>query len=284
MAAACVNLYARDEDQLYAYLREATEVGPARERLIAAGHALFVGDPSEHVLELASSPHPVDRKGRVIVLRAPQSRRIASIAAVMTVMLLGGLTVGAQTVTAMGVGVARAPGNTRAVYLGVRVDDAELAGRNIVEQLHALGASLIVDARVAQRHRGLLEHLTDARVEIDNGGSGHSSLLRWTRARNDIVRAGQVITRYSGRPVTVFAPGRGFDAFDQYYAHRHKEKLILPYRQFGPDQIPKTFTSGKVYLLDGRSENDAEFSRDLAGLETQLVAAQLPVKPLGALQ
>ena len=111
MARAGVNCYARDDDELQTMLREVTRPGPGRDALVDTARLLFVADPADDVEELARTEHLVDRKGRVVALRAPRGRRTAMIAAASVLVLYGGLTLGAQAVSAIGVGVAKPPKN-----------------------------------------------------------------------------------------------------------------------------------------------------------------------------
>ena len=124
MARSGVNHYARDEDELHLRLREVTAPGPARQELVDTAHGLFTGDPAADVAELAgSSHHLVDRKGRVVAFRTPRGRKSLTVAAASLVVLYVGLTIGAQAVSAIGVGVAKPPANAQhATYIGVRLD------------------------------------------------------------------------------------------------------------------------------------------------------------------
>ena len=131
MARSGVNHYARDEDELHARLREVTAPGPARQELVDTAHGLFTGDPAEDVAELAaSSQHLVDRKGRIVAFRTPRGRKSVTVAVASLVVLYMGLTIGAQAVSAIGVGVAKPPANAQhATYIGVRLDDDQLSDR-----------------------------------------------------------------------------------------------------------------------------------------------------------
>jgi UDP-N-acetylglucosamine:LPS N-acetylglucosamine transferase len=74
MARAGVNGYAHDDVELQTLLRAVTRPGAARDRLVQAGHDLFVGDPAVEVTALAATNSSVDRTGRVVPLRIPTSR------------------------------------------------------------------------------------------------------------------------------------------------------------------------------------------------------------------
>ena len=83
-----------------------------------------------------------------------------------------------------------------------------------------------------------LEDLADQGVDIANGGWGKGSFLRWNRARNDVARAGKVIAEEAGEPAREFCPGRRLDAFDQYYSHRQKQKLVRANYTVRPENMP----------------------------------------------
>ncbi len=261
MSRAGVNRFAHDETELQTLLRSVTEPGDARDQLVAAGHALFTGDPAVEVAALAATNESVDRRGRVVPLRTPPTRKTAWIAAATVLVLYTGLTLGASAVTAIGVGVAKPPESARrTAYLGVRLDEEQLEDPALLDGMKALDVTVVVDALTARNHSQQLEELADSGVNIANGGWGEGTFLRWTRARNDVDRASEVISREAGEPTREFVPGRRLDAFDQYYAGRTKQKLVVPHDTFGPDDLPPKFEVRKVYLLDGRG-------RDLQAME-----------------
>jgi processive 1,2-diacylglycerol beta-glucosyltransferase len=266
MSRAGVNGYARDESELESLLAAVTVPGEARDRLVQAGHDLFKSDPALEVASLAAANDAVDRKGRVVPLRTPAPRKTAWIAAATIAVLYLGLTLGAQAVSAIGVGVAKAPENIRrTAYIGVRLDREQLEDPVLIDGVKQLDATVVVDALAARNHSAELEDLAADGVNIANGGWGEGTFLRWNRARNDIDKAGDVIAREAGEPTREFVPGRRLDAFDQYYADRTKQKLVVPNDTFGPEDMPEEFEPRKVYLLDGRG-------RDLASMEDAVEA------------
>ena len=238
MARAGVNCYARDDDELQTILRQVTRPGPERDALVETARLLFVADPADDVEELAGTEHLVDRKGRVVALRAPRGRRTAMIAAVSVLVLYGGLTLGAQAVSAIGVGVARPPKNVNdTAYVGIRLDHEQLTDQVLLDEIRSLGVSVVVDAQAATHRSVELERLADQGVDIANGGWGKGSFLRWNRARNDVSKAGKVIEAEAEQPVREFCPGRRLDAFDQYYSHR-AEAEVGAGQPHGPPREP----------------------------------------------
>jgi len=284
MEDAGVSRYARDEAQLHAALRELTAPGPERDRLIAGGRSLFTGDPAADVDDLAASQPATTRAGVDRPLRVATARRAALAIAAVVAVLLVGPTFGAQSLSAMGVGVAHPPPDSTAAYLGVRVTAADLHHPALLRQIRALGASVVIDATVASHDRREVTTLARSGLQIVNGGWGHGSLMRWERAHNDIVRASSTIRRDTGVRLVEFAPGRPLDAFDQYYAHRAGEKLVHANQDFDTEHVPRALAPGKVYLLDGRNESPHELSHALVLLRTRLQAAKVPTKGLGALR
>jgi hypothetical protein len=121
-------------------------------------------------------------------------------------------------------------------------------------------------------------------VSIANGGWGHGTFLRWTRARNDVDRAGEVIAREAGEPTKVFVPGRRLDAFDRFYAGRTKQRLVVPNETFGPGELPTSLEADRVYLLDGRGRHLDEMERAVNALVARLDRGNLRAGSLGELR
>jgi UDP-N-acetylglucosamine:LPS N-acetylglucosamine transferase len=285
MARSGVNYYAHDDDELHTRLREVTTPGPAREQLVENGRRLFSGDPADAVAELAAANNSVDRKGRVVALRTPKGRRMVTIAAASVVALYAGLTVGAQAVSAIGVGVAKPPANSRhAAYIGVRLDDRQLGDRALLAAIDDLGVSVVIDARTASHHSPELEWLADRSVDIANGGWGKGTLLPWNQARNDLDKAGKVIARETGTPTHEFVSARRPDAFDQFFSRRAKQRLVVPDHTFGPESLPSTMEARRVYLLDGRDRDAKAMEIAVSDLQARLEHARLHAHPLGELR
>ncbi len=282
MAAAGVNRYAHDVSELHTALAELSAPGPARDELVARGRALFAGDAASDVVELAEAqPLP----SGVRPFRIPLRRRLPALGAAAMVMTYGSLTLGAQAVAAVGVGVARPPhaSGTRA-FIGARVTAADLADPAFTDLLAAGEVTVIVDgptAAVAGRH---LARLASQGVEIANGGWGHSKSLRWERAQADVATAGDMIHRSSGVRAVDFAPGRRLDAFDQMWGRRRRERLVLPDAVIRPGRMPAQLRAAKVYLIDGRHSDPDELRRTLLQLQSRLHSAGLTAAPLAQLR
>ncbi len=285
MARSGVNYYAHDAVELAERLHDVTQPGPARDRLVANAHALFSGDPADDVTELAIANESFDRKGRVVAVRAPRGRRSVTVALLSLAVLYAGLTVGAQAVAAIGVGVAKPPAHADHVaYVGVRLDDRQLEDRELLDQLDGLGVSVVVDAQTARHHSPAIDWLADHGVDIANGGWGKGTLLPWNQARNDLDKAGDVLARETGQPAHEFVSARRPDAFDQFFSRRVKQKLVVPNHTFAPEDLPSRFENRKVYLLDGRDRDRVAMEVAVSDLETRLERSGLQARPLGELR
>jgi hypothetical protein len=248
--------------------------------MVAAGRALFAGDPTDDVLELAAAT----RADQLVVpFQAPKGRRrLTTIAACLAGLYLL-LTIGAQGVAALGVGVAKPPkAATDTVYLGVRVTAQEVRTGSVVRQIEQMGATLVVDGKTAVLTGHRLESLADQGVHIGNGGWGQSHFLRWNRAHDDCRKAGQMIAQTAGiKAPREFVPGRRLDGFDQFYCRtgKLKQRLVEPNLTFRPEDRVSP-ESRKVYLLDGRNRDPESVAIALADFETRVEGDGLSVRPL----
>jgi hypothetical protein len=280
MSGSGVSRYAHDDRELAVTLDEATAPGAPRDEMIRAGKALFAGDPTDDVLELASHT----RADQLVVpFQTPKGRRrVTTIAASLAGLYLL-LTIGAQGVAALGVGVAKPPKTaTHAVFLGVRVTGPEMRNSNVVHQIQDMGATLVVDGRTAVQTGHRLETLAEEGIHIGNGGWGQSHFLRWNRAHDDCRKAGQTIAQTAGiRTPREFVPGRRLDGFDQFYCRtgKLKQRLVEPNQTFRPEDAV-TPQGRKVYLLDGRNRDPESVAIALADFETRVQGSGLSVRPL----
>lgn len=283
MAISGVSAYAHDDDELGHELMRATTPGPERDRMIAAGRALFAGDPADDVVDLASTT-----KADVLLVpfQSPRGRRRLALAALSLVGVYMMLTVGAHGVSAVGVGVAKPPKNVEdTMYVGVRVDARELRHREVVDAIQDLGVTLVVDGRTAEHAGAHLAELADAGVDIANGGWGKGRTLRWNRAHDDCDKSWNVIAQSSGEKAQEFVPGRALDAFDQIYCRtgQGKQRLVRPNVTFAPEDVPDP-EDRRVYLLDGRDRDPVAVAVALADLDARASAAGLTIRPLEELR
>jgi hypothetical protein len=280
MAQIGVSIYARSEDDLRAALEDVTSPGRARDEQVARAAALFAGDAKTDVLELAEHR---ERDNVGLPVKDPKAQRRMTGVLGLLVLLYVGLTVGAQGVSAMGVGVARAPKSARTeVFVGVRLTHEQLHNRRIQRQLDGMDATAIIDGTVAKTGGAALERLSDHNVDIGNGGWGKGRPFRFLRAKNDVAKTADLIRAATGEKVLEFVPERRLDAFDQMWCRRRGQKLVEPDAVFKPEKVPESVKARKVYVLDGR-ERDAESLRvalddfglvvEHAGLEVSSLAA-----------
>jgi hypothetical protein len=222
----------------------------------------------------------------VRAFRIPLRRRVPALSAAAMIMMYGSLTLGAQAVAAMGVGIARPPqaSGSRA-FVGARVTAADLADPAVTDLLVSTKVTVIVDARTAIIAGPQLAKLAAQGVEIANGGwGGQGKSLRWERARTDVAQAGDLIHRHSGFRVVDFAPGRRLDAFDQMWSRRRRERLVVPDAIIRPGRMPARLRAAKVYMLDGRRSDPDELRRTLVQFQGRLRTAGLTAAPLRQLR
>jgi UDP-N-acetylglucosamine:LPS N-acetylglucosamine transferase len=283
MAISGVSRYARDDAELAEALAEATTPGARRDEMIAAGRALFAGDPADDVIDLAAETRA---DALLVPYQTPKSRRRLALAAASLAGLYFALTIGAHTVAALGVGVAKPPkGVAHTVYVGVRVDGVELRQRVVLDALKTAGATVVVDGRTASRSGAQLSELAAAGIDLANGGWGKGRTLRWNRARDDCDRSWQVIEHRSGERAKEFVPGRALDAFDQIYCRtgQGKQRLVRPNVTFRPEDVPDP-EDRRIYLLDGRGRDPVTVAVALQDLEARASADGLTIHPLEELR
>jgi UDP-N-acetylglucosamine:LPS N-acetylglucosamine transferase len=279
MAGSGVSAYAHDDDELARALEVATTPGPERDRMVAAGRALFAGDPADDVADLAAK---TKADALLVPFQTPRGRRRLALAAASLAGVYLAMTIGAHGVAAIGVGVAKPPkGVEDAVYVGVRVDGRELRHHDVVDAVQDVGATMVVDGQTAGHAGAHLADLADSGVDIANGGWGKGRTLRWNRAADDCDKSWRVIARSSGEKAGEFVPGRALDAFDQIYCRTGtgKQRLVRPNVTFAPEDVPDP-EDRRIYLLDGRHRDPIAVAVALADLEARASAEGLAIRPL----
>ncbi|HSO94684.1 MAG TPA: glycosyltransferase [Acidimicrobiia bacterium] len=283
MATSGVSRYAHDDAELQAALEDATNPGPARQQLIDAGHALFAGDPTDHVEDLAADTRA---DALLIPFQLPKGRRRVSLIAASIAALYLVMTLGAQGVSALGVGVAKPPkAATHDVFVGVRVNQAELANRRVVNAIDRTGVTLVVDGRTALRSGAQLAPLAADGIDIANGGWGQGRFLRWNRAHDDCMKSWRAIAARSGVSAREFVPGRRIDGFDQIYCRsgKRKQRLVEANTTFRPERLPQP-RGHDVYLLDGRHRDPAAVAAALDRFAGRVSQSRLHLRSLEGLR
>ena len=286
MARAGVNCYARDEDELNTILREVTRPGPERDALVETARLLFVADPADDVEELAQSEHLVDRKGRVVALRAPRGRRTVMVAAMSALVLYGGLTLGAQAVSAIGVGVAKPPkGATHTAYVGVRLDHTQL--RDTVAARCRSARSVCRSWSTPRRRstgppsssisppRASTSPTADGARARSCGGTAPATTSP-RRARSSPRRPAN--RPASSVPVVASMPSTSTTRTSR---SRSSWSRTTP---SAPRTCPDHLESGKVYVLDGRDRDATAMEVAVSDLEAQFTQAGMRAAPLGELR
>jgi hypothetical protein len=283
MATSGVSRYAHNNAELADALEEATTPGPARDALIKAGHGLFAEDPTDHVEDLAAETRA---DALLIPFQLPKGRRRVSIVAASIAGLYLAMTIGAQGVSALGVGVAKPPKSaTHDVFVGVRVDRAGLANHQVTNAIDDLDVTMIVDGRTALVSGGRLAPLAAEGIDIANGGWGRGRFLRWNRAHDDCTKSSTAIAARSHVSAREFVPGRRIDGFDQIYCRsgRRKQRLVEANTTFRPEALPRP-RGHAVYLLDGRNRDPAAVAVALEDFATRVRHSKLHLRSLEGLR
>ncbi|MGI9032774.1 MAG: MGDG synthase family glycosyltransferase [Acidimicrobiales bacterium] len=272
MERAGVAAYARSpEDLLPALDRVTTLAGRAQ---VAAGKAMFSGDAAEDVAQLAR-PAP-DVAVAPVPRWSPRRQRIAAVA-ISLVAIWSAFTVGVEAAAAHGIGVARPEHHAQEVYVGVRLGPAALADPTLASHLAGAGATAIVDGTLAAAEPAAVRRLSDAGVDVANGGWGHANRRPWSRARADLLRSCHSIRSANGQPCRVFVPGRRVDGFDLASARLAHQRIIATPTRLAPDDVPGHLLSGRIYVLDARFLDAATVARTLDDLRPALAAGHLGV-------
>ena len=301
MERAGVAGFARSREELAPTLDRA--VGMAGLRWVDLGRAMFAADPADAALGLVGeTPDAVQAPVLAPVLapaaasvavslrtvaglgsRRPLPRRVA-VVAVGALAIYGGLNVGADAATAVGIGVAHGARHTDEAYVAVRLGPAALSDSSMARALSRAGVTAIVDGALATRQPGAIRRLRQAGVEVANGGSGEPRLLHVLWAENDVSRASRAIRLAAGVAPREFAPVQQVNGFDMAWARMAHERIVVPLHQFIGERIPQRLRPGGIYIIDGRAADGRAVEEAVANFVDALQSAHLDVAPLADLR
>jgi UDP-N-acetylglucosamine:LPS N-acetylglucosamine transferase len=303
-----VSRMAKSPRELLELLEVVTQRGPTREAMVNAGKAMFVSDPAEYVLDVASAGAPVlapvgafgspgAGAGAGVAARAETriktpSVAVARIAAMVAAvpLLWAGLTTGVGMAAAWGAGVAHPSKTAGAVaYLGVKLNPIELADPAIQRQLVHLHATAVIDQLTAEADPTAVQRLANSDVDIENGGFGHRVDRRghhineapWRRARGD-VRASLHLAQITGEPIKLFVPGRRINAFDLVASRSAHSRCVVPNRTLTPADADEALriVPRHIYLVNGWDATPTQVEALLQELEARFATARLSGAPL----
>ncbi|MBK5287795.1 MAG: glycosyltransferase [Acidimicrobiia bacterium] len=284
MASIGVTQYARDADELRSSLEVLSRPGLERQEQIARAFGLFASDPADDVVAEAQRRAAEDTAAPI---KMPRLARRTRRSAVVLFAVYGLLTLGAQGVSAFGVGVAAPPPEAHdQVFIGVRLTADELEQPSIRAAVERLNATAIIDGRtVTSTGSAAVQELVNRDVDLGNGGWGQGRSFRPLRAETDVVKSTNAITNtVKGAKVLEFVPGRRFDAFDQIYARRRGQRLVRADHVIRPSDMPDVLRDRAVYVVDGRGSKPGQLASALDGLEATLHRDSIHAAPLSALR
>ena len=282
MAELGCTQYARTPEELRDALTELTQPGPERSRQIAVAHGLFVGDAADDVLAEAAlrSARGIERP-----IQMPKAPHRIRVAAGSMLALYGLLTLGAQGIAALGVGVAEPPKQAHdRVYLGVRLTADELSSPAIRARLDRLHATAIIDATTARQAERPIRLLVADEIDVGNGGWGQGRAFRPLRAQADVISTTDLIRRTADVRIREFVPERRFDAFDQLLARRRGQRLVQADLVIRPEAVPHGLRDRAVYVIDGRGRDAGQVEAALENFQAELHHGGLSSGPLSELR
>jgi len=304
MERAGVAGYARTPQELAPALDRATTL--AGRRWADLGRAMFAADPADAALILAGEPAPADAAPALAPAAAaaagawsgaaapsprtgsaPRRRPLPQRAAIVglgALAIYGGLNVGADAATALGIGVAHGARHTDDAYVAVRLGPAALADPSLAPALAGARVTAIVDGELATRQPGAVRRLRQAGVEVANGGSGEPNLLHVLWAENDVARSSRAIRLAAGVAPREFAPAQRVNGFDMAWARMAHQRIVRPFHQFIAGRFPQRLRAGGIYIIDGRAAGGSALQESLANFLSALQSAHLDAAPLADLR
>ena len=266
--------------------REVTAPGPARDELVAAGHAAL--QRRSRPTTWPSSPtsnRRVDRKGRVVPLRAPQGRRSVTVAAAEPARALrrphrrrAGRVGDRRRRREAAEGRSSTPSSSACASTTSSSRTGACSGRSTPS---ACRSSSTRRPRSVTRRRHRLARRPRRRHRQRRLGQGHAAAAG-TRRANDLDKAGKVIAQEAGAPADEFVLGPATRrASTSSTPAGAKQRLVVPEPHVRARVTCRaTLENRKVYLLDGRGRDPRrDGGRGVATLAARASTARSRVAP-----
>ena len=197
--------------------------------------------------------------------------------------LYGLLTLGAQGIAALGVGVAEPPKQRARPRVPRRPAHRRRAGQPTdpcPPRPHARHRDHRRHGRARRaRHRSVCS--SHARSTSATAAGAQGRAFRPLRAQADVISTtGSHQARPRAVKVREFVPERRFDAFDQLFARRRGQRLVQADHVIRPESVPHGLRDRAVYVLDGRGRDAAQVDAALADFQVELRHDGLTSGPL----
>lgn len=276
MRDADVAAYAETTDDLVAAVRRLART-PEGAAMVARARALFQADPTDLLLELATSPAPAPRLAQPSP-SAVWGRRTAAVAAGVP-LTLGALSFGVAQATVHGhLGVAE--GRT-AVYTAALVDHAQLTDPRVALALRELRVTAAVTAAPGAPTPTDVRMLSSAGVTVVGADAdNHHRSPEAQRADVDAAAAA-VSVLGDAKPKVVFLRTPGM--VERVVAWDHDVQLARPDEVVRPLQTARRLVPGRQVVLDERGRTADQVLADLAAFRAEVRASGLPLAPMRAL-
>lgn len=276
MTTAGVTLVARGPADLAEVLDRAT--GPERAALVAAGRAVFTGDPAAEVDGLAR------RGGRVPPRRSHRRRRRMVAAAALITASYVGANLGVDAATAAGLDVARPQVGAPQVYVAVRLGPEALADPGLGPALSGDHVTAVIDGRLAVSDPDGVRRLSDSAVDLATDGWLDRQPLHLVQPTDDLIRSAQALRLDTGLDCRDYAPASGVSGVDLASALVSHLRIVRTSVLLSAGAAPPTLTAGHVYMLRATSASGPLVLASLRELIRRASRQHLDVAPLSALR
>ena len=271
--------------------------GPFGRAQVDTASAMFASDAATEALHLLGPPVPAGAEPEMLAPTgtgppppttssvASTSRRVAVAASALTVTLAtlyAGFTGGVSAATSRGIGVTHVPSGGGTSYVAVRLGSRVLDAPGLPALLAQDHVTAVVDGAVAASDPSDVRALSQAGVDVANGGWGRQQGIQWDRASSDVVKSGQAIRAATGERVNYFVPVRGVDGFDLVSASLTHQHVVMPTGTVTQPHLPR-LRSGALYVIDARTTDGTQLRSTLTRLEQGLADNEVTVAPLDAL-